>query len=893
MKRLLMLFAATSLLLVGCTDDDDSANVIKRDTDELSLAYANGSSGQLSVRYNGSWEASVAGNCDWLLLSVGDGQAAASISAVGNGSDYQYLVMTASRNTGEARSTTVYLRQSGAQSALEITVKQDAGIFEVSNPSLKGDIKQNVESSAYISVPYLKAVGGENVVIETSMTGVTTGLSIESPWTAVIEKEGDGSLSVPVEGTAVDMGSLEISIKLSIDGQIVYEGVLNASVVNDNFIWSFGFDKCIYGGDPMANKKGYTQTGAQMTVSEGIDWNKTDDLQEVSVGTSGIQDYFKGGSPTQAHYDLLEARDMTDWTGVCVYEHPGYIKMATSAKSGWVQTPALGKVSALAGSQDIVLSFDVAHWTDAKGAITLEIVGAGTLVGTNSFDPPQYSGYSNAEWGSYTVTVRGATTSTAFKWSSEETDGNGRFLLDNIKVMGSATIVERTEKLAAPENVEAAVEGTNITVTWDSVSGADMYRLTIASATQPDFVKSVEVTSNTLKITKLQEGTTYNITVTAVYSADEQWNSDPAAVSAVTEGEVKTPQLTAPQVKIYEKSHGYAVIEWSYTDAALAEQELGAADLVDFRLKDAAGNVIEGRTMENYNYFALARYKHLRFVYGGLNPATDYRIEMRRRITDDNLDKYLDSEWAGVDVTTDAAPDTSGYLFYVDFENYPYGCHPFTCAYGCGKGTVTDYTSQIVLGAPGSKNTVYNITRVTNDESYYAAYFPMWDYEDVCANTEDGKTYNVAPAVGALKFGGASKVAHIWLPAVNHTGDIVLEIDSMPYYEPGSGNYAGNMQENCAAENGITFHVAIAEGSATIAEADGATVGAADAELTNTQAKDMFGGQGAEANMRYETTHHTVKITGVTPQTRINIYTDGSGNNPRMWVDKMSIRVAD
>lgn len=895
MKRLLMLFAATSLLFAGCTDDDDTANVIKRDTNELSLAYANGSSGQLSVRYNGSWEASVATGCDWLLLSVGDSEAASSIQSAGNGSDYQYLVMTANRNTGAARETKVYLRQSGSEDSIEITVKQAAGIFEVSTPSIKGDVKQNVASSAYISVPYLKAVGGETAVIESTMSGVTDGLSIQSPYTTVIEKEGDGSLSLPIEGTATEMGSLNIDIKLSIDGVEVYAGTLNASVVNDNYIWNFDFSLCIYGGDPMANKKGYTQTGAQMTVSEGIDWNKTDGLSEVSVGTSGTQDYFRGGNPDASNEALLAARNMTGWSGACVYEHPGYVKMATGAKAGWIQTPAMGKVSSLSSTQDVVLSFDLAHWTLAKEPIQLEIIGAGEIAGLTQFDPPQYDGYSNAQWGQFTVTVKGAGPTTAFKWFTTQTDGNGRFIIDNIKVMGQGSIVERTEPLAEPQNVTATVEGTSVTIDWDKVEGADAYRVTIASATQPDFVKSVDVTTNTLKVTRLQEGTTYNITVTAVYAADEKWNSEAVEVSAMTEGGSKINPLTAPAVKLYEKSHGYAVIEWSYTDAALAEQELGAADLVDFRLLDAAGNPIEGRTMENYNYFALARYKHLRFVYGGLNPATKYRIEMRRRITEDNLDKYLDSQWVGVDVTTDAAPDTSNMLFYADFENYPYGCHPFTCAYGCGKGDVTDYRTQIVLGVPGSKNSVYNITRVTNNESYYAAYFPMWVYDDVCGNDTAGKTYNVAPAVGALKFGGGSKKAHIWLPAVNHTGDIILEIDAMPYYEPSNtkDETNGNMQDNCAAENGKTFHVAIAEGTATIAEVNGTAAGVTDAELTNTLAKDMFNGQGAEVNKRYQTTHHTIKITGVTPETRINVYTDGSGNNPRMWVDKMSIKAAN
>ena len=71
-------------------------------------------------------------------------------------------------------------------------------------------------------------------------------------------------------------------------------------------------------------------------------------------------------------------------------------------------------------------------------------------------------------------------------------------------------------------------------------------------------------------------------------------------------------------------------------------------------------------------------------------------------------------------------------------------------------------------------------------------------------NPQD-KSVAMALAGGVMKFGGGSKPAHIWLPAVDHTGDVIFEIDAMPYYEPSNTKDEatnGNMQENCAAENG-------------------------------------------------------------------------------------------
>ena len=67
------------------------------------------------------------------------------------------------------------------------------------------------------------------------------------------------------------MGSLEVALKVTIDGKVVYDGALNASVVNDNFIWSFGFDKLLYGADQMHNLPGYIPGGAQIDITEGVD----------------------------------------------------------------------------------------------------------------------------------------------------------------------------------------------------------------------------------------------------------------------------------------------------------------------------------------------------------------------------------------------------------------------------------------------------------------------------------------------------------------------------------------------------------------------------------------------------------------------------------------------
>lgn len=66
-----------------------------------------------------------------------------------------------------------------------------------------------------------------------------------------------------------------------------------------------------------------------------------------------------------------------------------------------------------------------------------------------------------------------------------------------------------------------------------------------------------------------------------------------------------------------------------------------------------------------------------------------------RRKSTANKEALLDSEWASASVTTDAAPDKSGYLLYKDFENLPGGGQPFYGAYGFSLGSTTDFPIRI------------------------------------------------------------------------------------------------------------------------------------------------------------------------------------------------------
>lgn len=444
--------------------------------------------------------------------------------------------------------------------------------------------------------------------------------------------------------------------------------------------------------------------------------------------------------------------------------------------------------------------------------------------------------------------------------------------------------------LAMPTEFACEALATSLKLTWKVVPGATHYAVVLKTTAGVE-VKADTSEEISYEFTTLTPGTAYVASVQAcvtggIVVADE-FNSEAATLNATT---VDPKPLIAPTATLYAKSHGLAVIEWELSAEALAEQPIkDNADTYDFRLKDAGGKVIEHHTAENYNYFALNRYKFFRFAFGGLTPGTNYTMEMRRISTFDTH-ALLDSEWVAVPVTTDAAPDTSEYLLHADFENFPYGAEPLLCAYGRAFDTgITDFVSNVVFTKPGSKNTVYNPSSKWSDATFCRAYVPMWSASEL---TNTAFNSNINLAMGVLKFGGGSKPAWLTLPkftSLTGTSDVTLEFDASPYIEP--SNPGGSMETDLAANEGLEFYIKVT--GALIAEADGKAVGAAEAALVNAASPDMEG-VGAESLKRYVHTGHTVQLTGVTSESRIMIYTaiDNDAKQHRMWLDNIKAKKA-
>lgn len=982
MKDLLKtMLAASVLCLAGCADDPDVAP-IKRDTDAVEVAYSTGATAQFTVRFNGPWEARVVCQND-AGTDIDSWFAITPESGVGNGKEYQYITVTAQRNADKARTGYVYLApKESAAEPLKITVRQADGIFSVKKPSIAGTIKSGSPSTGELLVEYDKAFGGEKIEIMAALSGDgSDGLEIRDSYETTIPEEGSGTVSIPITGTPSFLGKLTFSVTVLLDGESIFSGDVDGNVISNNEVFREGFDKFVWGGKYIENKKG---PGPNGTAGAGKDFMGTEEAEEdmIGIGSDGTSDVFL--TMTEQY---RKNRGVEKWDGSKIYEHPGYLKMGTGSASGWIMTPELEGLSS--APETVVLSIDFCRFDNEGGTYYVTAEGAGVVtngtVNTTILPPPANA--SERRWTTLTFTIEGATNKTRIKLAAEDfSAGNKRLNIDNFVVMGAAK-ADVKEQLPAPDagKIVSIPSQTSIRYTWEGVKGATGYEASLAQQSKPDFRKSLktegtdvtfeelapgyylftvkalyadnsefdsdettvlsgtlgypveklaaptdlaytattssvkltwsfvpgavyyvvdlkamdgsavgrkQVTEATCEFGELTPGTDYKASVQAFVAEGNEYNSDVAQIDVAT---INPVPLTAPAVALYAKTHGWAVIEWELSDEALAEQPLagGKVDTYDFRLKDAAGNVVNGYVQENFAKFAFDRYKFLRFVFGGLKPATSYTIEMRRKSTaDKNL--YADSEWVAVPFTTDAAPSTSDYLFYADFENYPYGAQPIMCAYGSSIGSgITDYAAQVKLGGASSANYVYNPNGKWDNATFCAAYAPMWSMAEL---NDASLCSNVALATGVMKLGGGSKPAWVTLPKLTSLGaatDIVLELDASPYIEPSkTAATNGSMEQDLAANEGLEFYVQVS--GATIAEVDGATLHATEASLKNVASPEM-GGVGAEALKRFVMTGHRVKIEGATAQTRIKIYTalENDGKQHRIWLDNLRVRKAN
>src|SRR5690606_15198374 len=168
-KLPIALFLLTGIIFsqLSCKDNDEDL-FLKRNVEELSFDYTE-SSKEFTVRSNGKWSIEVPSEfSSWIKVEPSSG--------IGDGSTYQKVIVTCSRNTADSREGTIYLN-GAAQSDVPIKIIQNNGLFEwktypngtyvdLQNPLIVGQA-----STSTINIPYIKAVGNESFPVTVTLSG--------------------------------------------------------------------------------------------------------------------------------------------------------------------------------------------------------------------------------------------------------------------------------------------------------------------------------------------------------------------------------------------------------------------------------------------------------------------------------------------------------------------------------------------------------------------------------------------------------------------------------------------------------------------------------------------------------------------------------------------------
>lgn len=416
MKKIINISISLLLLtfIVACSKDDNPS-FLKRDTDHLNFAY-NESQTTFTVRTNGAWSIDLS-EATWVSVDRMEG--------VGDGEKVEVITATASRNVGDVREGVIKIIGGGKEALIHI--HQADGTVLFGTPSFTQPfLPSTALEDAFLVIPYEKGGITESVPVKTEVSGEGVG-SVEVFALDVDMSSETGSIKIPIQGTPSVGGELKLVVQLldqtiTVNTQVKAQG--NLDPVGTVYLKQ-NFDLLVLGGDHVGGVAGIHLEGAWPT----IDGKRVLPENPVFVtsgtrNTDGSGDYFN-----TMHSSYVAMRGLGGWSGLRVYERPGYVKLGVTADEGYLNTPKLEKIQ---GWADIKVKFSAARWSenttaDADAKVIVSILNAGTSDAADVEIPL------TPQWEDKEIIVAGATAETVVQFKTR-TVPNSRILLDNIEI---------------------------------------------------------------------------------------------------------------------------------------------------------------------------------------------------------------------------------------------------------------------------------------------------------------------------------------------------------------------------------------------------------------------------------------------------------------------------
>lgn len=223
------------------------------------------------------------------------------------------------------------------------------------------------------------------------------------------------------------------------------------------------------------------------------------------------------------------------------------------------------------------------------------------------------------------------------------------------------------------------------------------------------------------------------------------------------------PQIEAPRPKAVKVTDRTVSIQWAITEEP--------ANDGTYRFE-----LLEGTTLLNKDCKE-GKFESAGIMsFGGLKPATAYKFRVMRPVTteiepEEGEESKIDSDWAEVEFTTEAAPAAiSDAVICERFDNFIWGPDYVLGGYGL---RATDEKGATSLNVPAGT--------FTNGStgSYFATFT-----EEFRNNTNTLKGWNgsaVYGYVGVAKFGSSSAYGMLETPALGTAGNFSVTFDVLPY----------------------------------------------------------------------------------------------------------------
>lgn len=434
-RNITIIIASLLATLFFFSCEENNEEFLKRNLEELYFDYTE-STLEFTVRATGEWSVAIPAEYSWIQADPATGN--------GNPEEYQKIRITCDRNVGDAREGAIFLNGSG-QNNVEIKIFQRDGLFEwttVPNGArmaIDGMLQVENASTAFIKIPYLKATGEESFTMSATLSGKgAEGLSVNQSEVAIVD-EGDGFIAIPISGTPVQQGV--VNVQVTLDNQDL--GTVSSLARVGNTILTKSFDEFKWGGDCIGNREGIT------SIKATADLTLSDETKICAIGDNGANGSGVTSTIRRNNASFYEEIKMTGWMGLRNYMRPGYIQIgaasATGNEYGSLLTPGLEIPDG--ETVDLLITFRGATYNDPSpdrimlGLYPKDVAGI-NISNVQNVTQREYVPFEigHQKWVEFSCIVKNATNESALaisfpeEWVQNDAVQAGRFYIDDIVV---------------------------------------------------------------------------------------------------------------------------------------------------------------------------------------------------------------------------------------------------------------------------------------------------------------------------------------------------------------------------------------------------------------------------------------------------------------------------